>query len=621
MSRRRPAGAQPSTPAAGADRPLPGVAAGRPTDGPVVTLGEGSTPLVEAGALSELLGCSVFVKVEGANPTGSFKDRGMTVAVSVSAAEGAKAVVCASTGNTSASAAAYASRAGMLPIVLLPAGRISTGKLAQAIVHGGKVVQVDGNFDDCLDLARRLADSYPVALVNSVNDNRLEGQKTAAFEVVDDLGDAPDLHVMPVGNAGNISAYWRGYTPVRRRRPRHPDPADVGLPGGRRGAAGARPPGAAARHRRQRHPDRQPRLGAPGPARRATTPAGSSSPSPTTRSSTPRRCWPAARASSSSPRPPRASPACSRSTPRASWTPGQQVVVTVTGHGLKDIDTALDPLDPAAGRGRRGRARAPWPRSAACAADARRERRCEPGRRVTVEVPATSANLGPGFDCFGLALSWREQVELTVTDGGFGVDVTGRAPTRVPRDESHLILRSTPARARRPRATRSPGLRLRCHGTIPHGRGLGSSSAAIVAGLLAARGLVHGPREETAATRRWTLQHAAAIEGHPDNVAAAVHGGFVLAWTGARRGRGRRQPGAPRRRARPVFVAVDAGGDQGRPRPAAPVGPAPRRRRATPAGPPCWCTRWPPTPTTCWPGPPTGCTRTSGGRRCRTRGR
>lgn len=181
------------------------------TDDPVVTLGEGSTPLVEAGALSERLGCSVWVKVEGANPTGSFKDRGMTVAVTAAAAEGAKAVVCASTGNTSASAAAYASRAGMLPVVLLPAGRISTGKLAQAIVHGGKVVQVDGNFDDCLDLARQLADSYPVALVNSVNDLRLEGQKTAAFEIVDDLGDAPDLHVMPVGNAGNISAYWRGY--------------------------------------------------------------------------------------------------------------------------------------------------------------------------------------------------------------------------------------------------------------------------------------------------------------------------------------------------------------------------------------------------------------------------
>ena len=178
---------------------------------PVVTLGEGSTPLVSGMALSERLQCEVWLKVEGANPTGSFKDRGMTVALSVAAGEGAEAVVCASTGNTSASAAAYASRAGLRPIVLLPAGRIATGKMAQAIMHGAVIVQIDGNFDDCLDLARALADHYPVALVNSVNPVRIEGQKTAAFEIVDDLGDAPDLHVLPVGNGGNITAYWRGY--------------------------------------------------------------------------------------------------------------------------------------------------------------------------------------------------------------------------------------------------------------------------------------------------------------------------------------------------------------------------------------------------------------------------
>ena len=136
----------------------------------------------------------------------------MTVAVSVSAGEGAQAVVCASTGNTSASAAAYAARAGLRPVVLLPAGKIAAGKLAQAIVHGAQVVQIEGNFDDCLRLARRLAENYPVSLVNSVNPVRIEGQKTAAFEIVDALGDAPDLHVLPVGNGGNISAYWRGYT-------------------------------------------------------------------------------------------------------------------------------------------------------------------------------------------------------------------------------------------------------------------------------------------------------------------------------------------------------------------------------------------------------------------------
>jgi threonine synthase len=179
---------------------------------PVITLGEGSTPLVAAEKLSEILRCETWIKVEGANPTGSFKDRGMTVALSVATGQGAQAVVCASTGNTSASAAAYAARAGLSTIVLLPAGRIATGKLAQAIMHGAKVVQVGGNFDDCLELARKLAEDYPVALVNSVNPNRIEGQKTAAFEVIDELGDAPDLHVIPVGNAGNISAYWRGYT-------------------------------------------------------------------------------------------------------------------------------------------------------------------------------------------------------------------------------------------------------------------------------------------------------------------------------------------------------------------------------------------------------------------------
>ena len=183
----------------------------RETD-PVITLGEGDTPLVLATAMSELLDCEVWLKVEGANPTGSFKDRGMTVAVSVSAGDGAQAVVCASTGNTSASAAAYAARAGLRPVVLLPAGKIAAGKLAQAIVHGAQVVQIEGNFDDCLRLARRLAENYPVSLVNSVNPMRIEGQKTAAFEIVDALGDAPDLHVLPVGNGGNISAYWRGYT-------------------------------------------------------------------------------------------------------------------------------------------------------------------------------------------------------------------------------------------------------------------------------------------------------------------------------------------------------------------------------------------------------------------------
>lgn len=180
-------------------------------DGPIVSLGEGATPLVYCRSLSEILDNEVWVKVEGANPTGSFKDRGMTVAVSVAAAHGAQAVVCASTGNTSASAAAYAIQAGMTPVVLLPAGKIAKGKLAQSVVYGARIVQIDGNFDACLDVARSLDEEYPIALVNSVNPNRIEGQKTAAFEIVDRLGHAPDIHVLPVGNAGNITAYWRGY--------------------------------------------------------------------------------------------------------------------------------------------------------------------------------------------------------------------------------------------------------------------------------------------------------------------------------------------------------------------------------------------------------------------------
>jgi threonine synthase len=196
---------------------------------PVVTLGEGGTPLTRARTLSGITGCDVWIKFEGANPTGSFKDRGMTMAISAAAEAGAKAVICASTGNTSASAAAYATAAGMACAVLVPDGKIAMGKLSQAVAHGATLLQVEGNFDDCLTLARKLAESYPVELVNSVNPFRIEGQKTAAFEVVDALGDAPHVHCLPVGNAGNITAYWKGYVEyategalaaVASRRPR-----------------------------------------------------------------------------------------------------------------------------------------------------------------------------------------------------------------------------------------------------------------------------------------------------------------------------------------------------------------------------------------------------------------
>lgn len=178
-----------------------------------VTLNEGGTPLLRANYLSELTGCDVYLKIEGANPTGSFKDRGMTVAVTDAYHKGQKVLMCASTGNTSASAAAYAARAGLKSAVLIPEGKIAQGKLAQAVMHGAQIIQVRGNFDDCLELVRKTTTEFPeIALVNSVNPMRIEGQKTAAFEIVDCLGDAPDVHFLPVGNAGNITAYWKGYS-------------------------------------------------------------------------------------------------------------------------------------------------------------------------------------------------------------------------------------------------------------------------------------------------------------------------------------------------------------------------------------------------------------------------
>jgi threonine synthase len=178
---------------------------------PVVTLREGGTPLVRSDRLSEETGCDVHLKYEGANPTGSFKDRGMSVAISKALEEGSKAVVCASTGNTSASAAAYAGKAGLTCAVLVPKGKVAMGKMAQTLVHGARVLEVEGNFDAALTVARDLSEHFPVTLVNSVNPYRLQGQKTAAFEICDALGDAPDYHLTPVGNAGNITSHWMGY--------------------------------------------------------------------------------------------------------------------------------------------------------------------------------------------------------------------------------------------------------------------------------------------------------------------------------------------------------------------------------------------------------------------------
>jgi threonine synthase len=205
---------------------------------PIVSLGEGNTPLIYCPQLSKRIGrgCQIFVKNEGVNPTGSFKDRGMTVAVSKAMEHGAKAIICASTGNTSASAAAYAARAGILCIVILPAGKIATGKLVQALAYAAKIVSIDGNFDDALRIVRELGDTHEFVIVNSINPDRIAGQKTAAFEIVDVLGDAPDFHLLPVGNAGNITAYWAGYRDYQAHRRSTRVPAMIGFQ-----AAGAAP--------------------------------------------------------------------------------------------------------------------------------------------------------------------------------------------------------------------------------------------------------------------------------------------------------------------------------------------------------------------------------------------
>src|SRR5216110_3691126 len=205
---------------------------------PIVSLGEGNTPLIYCSQLSKRVGrgCEAFVKNEGVNPTGSFKDRGMTVTVSKALERGAKAIICASTGNTSASASAYAARAGISCIVILPAGKIATGKLLQAFAYGAKVIAIDGNFDDALTIVRKLGERDDFAIVNSINPDRIAGQMSAAFEIVDDLGDAPDIHLLPLGNAGNLTAYWAGYREYQRVGKSKTLPAMIGFQ-----AAGAAP--------------------------------------------------------------------------------------------------------------------------------------------------------------------------------------------------------------------------------------------------------------------------------------------------------------------------------------------------------------------------------------------
>ncbi|OGX26057.1 MAG: threonine synthase [Omnitrophica WOR_2 bacterium RIFCSPHIGHO2_01_FULL_48_9] len=203
---------------------------------PVISLSEGNTPLIHSNNLSKQIGLKVYLKYEGLNPTGSFKDRGMTLAISKAKEAGAHVVMCASTGNTSASAAAYAARAGMKCIVLIPEGKIALGKLSQAMIHGAQVYQIKGNFDQALEWVKEITNKHPIVLVNSINPYRIEGQKTGAFEVCDSLGDAPDFHAIPVGNAGNITAYWKGYKEYKKAKKSKKLPAMLGFQ-----AAGAAP--------------------------------------------------------------------------------------------------------------------------------------------------------------------------------------------------------------------------------------------------------------------------------------------------------------------------------------------------------------------------------------------
>jgi threonine synthase len=311
-----------------------------PDGTPSITLREGGTPLVDSRWLSEVTGAEVWLKVEGDNPTGSFKDRGMTVALSVAVGQGAEAVVCASTGNTSASMTAYAARARVKPLVLVPQGKIASGKLAQAIVHGAQVIMVRGNFDDCLRLSRGLAEDYPVALVNSVNPMRLEGQKTASFEIVDFLGDAPDVHVLPVGNAGNISAYWKGYLEYQKAGLSSRTPRMLGWQ-----AEGAAPLVSGAPVADPETVASAIRIGNPASWQLAVTAADESGGRFGAVSD--EQILAAQRALAASDgvfvEPASAAGVAGLLAEAAAGTTydGQQIVVTVTGHGLKDIDTAL----------------------------------------------------------------------------------------------------------------------------------------------------------------------------------------------------------------------------------------------------------------------------------------
>ena len=541
---------------------------------PVVTLQEGNTPLLPAPELSRRTGCEVYLKVEGANPTGSFKDRGMTMAITKAVEEGAKAVICASTGNTSASAAAYAARAGITCAVLVPQGKIAMGKLAQALVHGAQLLQVEGNFDDCLALASKLAIDYPVSLVNSVNQFRIEGQKTASFEIVDVLGDAPDIHCLPVGNAGNITAYWQGYREY----------AADGIADAAPRACGASRP----------------------PAPRRSSPARSSS----TRARSRRRSGSATRR----PGPRRSTPATSSGgridavTDRAilaayrllarseavfvepasaasvagllqvaaagELEPGQRVVCTVTGNGLKDPEWAISgapaPRDHP-GRRRRGRraagpvtrsVRGPRPGDQREPRAGVRLRRpgADPVRRPRVRRPARRA--------------WRCRSPASARGS---CPPTSRTWSSAPSGPPATQLGWTP-----------PGLRVVADNGIPQGRGMGSSAAAVVAGVRGRLGAVPGRRRRRR-RRRAPADHRARGAPRQRGALPARRGDAVL--DGGRRSAARSGSTSHPTSVPVVLVPGAHPVHARRPRPAARRRAARRRRLQRRPRPRCWCTR------------------------------
>ena len=463
----------------------------------------------------------------------------MTCAVSGAVREGAEAVVCASTGNTAASLAAYAARGGLRGAVIVPEGKIATGKLAQALMHGARVVALRGNFDQALELVRELAARHPVALVNSVNPFRLEGQKTAAFEVARGARRSSTRCAIPVGNAGNVTAYWKGFQELGLRA------ADARLPGRRGGAAGPRGARREARDRGQRDPHRQPGALGGGDGRPDRLARARRPPSPTRRSSRPTAGWPRTRASSASrPAPPRSPGCCATGDGGA-----RRVVCVLTGHGLKDPQTALDQAG-----ARRALRRPSSPRSRTrCSA---RDRAGPPvKRRRLVRVPASSANLGPGFD----ALRRR----------------AGAAPRARGRRDGHVRGRDGPGRRPRRAQPRRARLRHACtrrtaspSGSAPRSRsaaGSGRAPRRTWPGLLAADHIFELDAD--------VLALATALEGHPDNVAAALQGGFVVCADG--RGHALRRPGGAGGRAR---RAPRARADRAGARRAARRGAARRRR-------------------------------------------